>query len=230
MPRNCEPERNPLGNRRRRVRSRSTTDGSQLGNAAKGPMRRGWSPVLLQAVGRDEQEEGRSFARGPHLGRVASRLNCKRTASGRGFALELPFRWSCSTSQGAIFILRPCPFLALCVQQHPASAGKVRQTAVRRHPLIYQGLVAVAALPSKGWQEAAKRAGSCYEPGGRRFELGLRSSGSCQLRPRTPKRSPVRSRRRPAGRAISQCNNLHRSAGDDLAVSNARSAVGAHRY
>ena len=56
-----------LGHRGRRVRPEGPSDRSGLGARPEGPVPEFRRPVLLQAVGRQEQEEGRTAARRPDL-------------------------------------------------------------------------------------------------------------------------------------------------------------------
>ena len=61
------PDRHSLDHRRRRVRTGVPTDGSRLGENNSQPLLGTWRAVLLQAVGRREQEEIGSDVRRPHL-------------------------------------------------------------------------------------------------------------------------------------------------------------------
>ena len=64
----ARPRRHPLGHRRRRVRSQVAADERRVGNRDPRPVPGGARPVLLQAVGWHEQEEGRPAAGGATLG------------------------------------------------------------------------------------------------------------------------------------------------------------------
>ena len=63
-----ESGRHPLGDRGRRVGSRRTSAGASLGDGGPRSVFAGWSPVLFQTMGWDEQEESRARARGAHVG------------------------------------------------------------------------------------------------------------------------------------------------------------------
>jgi hypothetical protein len=83
-----------------------------------------------------EYEEGRSFARGPDVGRVASRLGCGRTASARRDALGIAVRLSGPTlklkgqsSFGDLALFLPYRGNNTRIRPATWSNGRIRTTA-----------------------------------------------------------------------------------------------------